>query len=732
MRNHPLHPTLVLVLACLLAVLLFLPLTVIPGAHFWGRYLVPIVLVFLWGRRRDIYIVTVLASVLIVGGYWFDNIPSLDDLLVNHVLPLAILWAVAWLLAQRRQLQEDLVIQREQLLHQQEELRVQMAARTAELQGSERKYRDLFDNSPDMYLYATADDHIIRECNRTLADALGYTPAELVGRPTGMLLTPAFYAAVQAGWSEYVAAGKFANFETQLQRKDGTVLDVLASGHYDPAADGRPAYSRVTFRDITERMRSDTRIHEALQHLQLAAEAAGIGIWNWNFADGSMEWDDRTCDLYAVPADLRHSGVSYEFWRARIHPEDLGHADPDHGDLDRAGDRWSDTYRIVLPDGAVRHIQSAAIKEYDRDGRPLRLIGINRDITDQMRYEQFLKETNADLEQRVAARTADLQAAFAELSAANELKDEFMAMISHELRTPLTGVLSLSELLEEQIAGPLNARQATYTRGIVESGERLLYVINSILGYTHLLSGKLQLEREPCDLGYLIHVCAVSQRAKAAAKQQVVEEAVEPADLSVESDGEAVGEVLKRLLDNAVKFTPAGGRIGLAAHAGPVPGSVQIVVWDTGPGIGSEHLARHRQAIYAGRRQPGARPRRDRHGAGLRRPDGAAAGRHAGPGTESGRRQPIYHHAAPAVRPSTGRRARCRRRAVCACYHGWGSAVGHQVGGYSDGANLLLLHTTGAKTGRPRINSLVYAPSCAPAHRCPVRMFTAALGRVDP
>ena len=141
-------------------------------------------------------------------------------------------------------------------------------------------------------------------------------------------------------------------------------------------------------------------------------------------------------------------------------------------------------------------------------------------------------------------------------------------MISHELRTPLTGVLSLSELLEDQVAGPLNERQAKYVQGIVRSGERLLYVINSILSYTHLLSGKLQLRHEPCDLGYLVHVCAVSQRAKAGTKQQVIEEDGRAARLSrVESDAEALGEVLKRLLDNAIKFTPAGGRIGLAAHA---------------------------------------------------------------------------------------------------------------------------------------------------------------------
>ena len=573
MRSRALRPELVLLLACLLAVLLFLVTTATPGAHFWSRYLIPIVVVFLWGRRRDIYIVTALASVLVAADFWFDGPFDLADLLTNHVLPLAIFWIIAWLLAGRQQMQE------------------MMAARTAELQESERKYRDLFDNSPDMYLSATAD-HIIRECNLTLARTLGYTREELIGRPTTVLLAPEFYAAVEASRPAYIAAGSITNFEVQLQGKDGAHLDVLVSSQYNPGVGGRPAYSRVMLRDITERHQAEMRVHETLARLQLATEAAELGVWNWNFADGRLEWDERTCDLYGVPAEVRYAGLYYDVWRARVHPDDAMQADPSQGDPQRVPARWSGTYRIVLPEGAIRHVQSAAVTKYDRDGRPLRMIGVVRDVTEQVHYDQLLQDANAALEQRVAQRTAELEAALAELQAASRLKDEFMAMISHELRTPLMGVLSLSELLEGRVAGPLNERQAKYVRGIARSGERLLYVINSILGYMHLLSGALQLQREPCDLSYLIHTCAAAQCAKAEAKQLVIEEVVEPPGLSVESDAAAISEVLKRLLDNAIKFTPDGGRVGLAAYAACTPGAVQLVVWDTGPGFAADQLKR--------------------------------------------------------------------------------------------------------------------------------------------
>ena len=132
------------------------------------------------------------------------------------------------------------------------------------------------------------------------------------------------------------------------------------------------------------------------------------------------------------------------------------------------------------------------------------------------------------LEQRVAARTAALQAALAELQRAGKARDEFMAMISHELRTPLMGVLSLAELLEDTISGPLTGRQATYVQGIRHSGERLLGVINGILAYTHLVGGKVQLEIAPCPLAYLLGLCAAAYRSRIDARRQVLVITVDP------------------------------------------------------------------------------------------------------------------------------------------------------------------------------------------------------------
>jgi len=453
MRTLPLLPTVILVLACLLAALLFLLGLAAPGAYFWAAFLLPLLVVFLWGRRRDIYLVGALGGLLVAAGCWSGGSRTPADLLANCVLPLLVLGAAAWLLARYRG-------QQEQVARRAEELQAGFTTRTAELQASEEKLAKIFRANPGGIAILRQADGYILEVNDAFLNIVGLTREQLVGRsPDDMgVITPAGSAAIREAVQ---GPGFIHGQDVQIKNAQGAAVDLLFS-----------------------------------------------------------------------------------------------------------------------------------VEQLDIGGMPCYLVLV-LDITERKQYEQLLQDTNALLEQRVAERTADLQRAVDDLQRANRLKDEFMALISHELRTPLTGVLSLSEMLGDQIAGPLNARQAVYVQGITESGNRLLYVINGILSYVHLISGKLPLRAEPCDLANLLNICAVSQQHKAAAKGQAISVHVEPRGLAITSDESALAGILKRLLDNAVKFTPEGGQIGLAAHVGAAPATVDVTVWDTGIGIAQgqiEHI----------------------------------------------------------------------------------------------------------------------------------------------
>lgn len=155
MRTHPLHSNFVLAGACLIALLLFLMGIALPQAHLWGSFLVPIVVVYLWGRRRDIYKVTALASVLLTAAYWNKGDASLGAFLSYHLLSLAILWGAAWLLVQRRQA-HDRVLQHEQ------ELDEQVKTRAAALAASEERFTRLFNSSPVGLILLRLRDGIYR------------------------------------------------------------------------------------------------------------------------------------------------------------------------------------------------------------------------------------------------------------------------------------------------------------------------------------------------------------------------------------------------------------------------------------------------------------------------------------------------------------------------------------------------------------------------------------------
>lgn len=226
-------------------------------------------------------------------------------------------------------------------------------------------------------------------------------------------------------------------------------------------------------------------------------------------------------------------------------------------------------------------------------------VDISREVADQIavalhqaRLREQVSQHAAELELRVTERTAELSAANVELARANRLKDEFLAAVSHELRTPLNAILGLTQGLEEQVYGPLNDKQLKSLHGVRESGRHLLFLINDVLDVAKIQAGKLELE---------IHLASVDQVCRSSLG--MVKQAAEKKHLkvffslgsdvtTVQADPSRLKQVLFNLLDNAVKFTPEGGRIGLEVVGDEERGLVHFSVWDTGIGIARDDLAK--------------------------------------------------------------------------------------------------------------------------------------------
>jgi PAS domain S-box-containing protein len=176
----------------------------------------------------------------------------------------------------------------------------------------------------------------------------------------------------------------------------------------------------------------------------------------------------------------------------------------------------------------------------------------------------------------------------------NKFKDQFLSTMSHELRTPLNAVLGFSDLLNDESYGALNDRQRRYVNHIQTGGKHLLRLINDILDLSRIEAGRLQLAIENVAVNSCMSEAVDCLRPLSDKKSQTVS-VKSSSNLSVRADATRLKQILMNLLGNAVKFTPASGKIEVAAHQ--IGEVVRMEVRDTGPGIPLEEQDRIFQAF---------------------------------------------------------------------------------------------------------------------------------------
>ena len=182
----------------------------------------------------------------------------------------------------------------------------------------------------------------------------------------------------------------------------------------------------------------------------------------------------------------------------------------------------------------------------------------------------------------------ELQRLYQELETASRHKSDFLATMSHELRTPLNAIIGFSELLHEQMFGELNERQLSYVKDVLEAGRHLLSLINDVLDLAKIEAGGMELELSEVAIPDVLR-SAVSMHSERASRGGVeLSLTTEPEEITISADGRRVRQIVFNLVSNAVKFTPAEGRVDVSARLDD--GQVEIAVGDTGPGIAPEEL----------------------------------------------------------------------------------------------------------------------------------------------
>lgn len=202
--------------------------------------------------------------------------------------------------------------------------------------------------------------------------------------------------------------------------------------------------------------------------------------------------------------------------------------------------------------------------------------------------QSALERSNRALEIRVQERTSELQNALDRLNGLNQLKANFISGVSHELRMPMQFVLGYVGLLASEALGPLSDGQSKAIEALQEASGRLRQLIEDLLQFSSSTSNNLPVELGPMILPGRVHEVVRQALPKARSRNVTLHTNIAPDIPPVQADGERISWVIRQLLDNAVKFTPNGGKVDVDTSRDVR--EVTVSVRDTGIGIPPEKL----------------------------------------------------------------------------------------------------------------------------------------------
>jgi PAS domain S-box-containing protein len=412
----------------------------------------------------------------------------------------------------------------------------------------------------------------ITEVNDAFCRISGYSREELLGQNHRIINSDVHPTEFWVAMWRAISHGKPWHAVVCNRNKNGTLywVDTTVAPFLDSAGKVEKYISiRI---DVSAAKEQEADLRMARDQLSRAADVAQLGIWTWNLVDDALTFDARMQNMYDLP-EPPAGGLRYIDWRSRVHPEDIDFAETKLQGTIAGTDVYDPTFRIFARNGEVRYIQAAAMVERDESGKPLLVMGVNRDITAQHEAEELLR----------AAKSAADQA--------NRAKSEFLANMSHELRTPMNAILGMLSLLGKT---ELSSKQADYAAKSEGAARSLLGLLNEILDFSKIEAGKMTLDPQPFATEELLRELSMILASNLRSRQVELLFDIDPhLPKLLYGDAMRLQQVLVNLGGNAVKFTEQGEvRLSikvLALDAAKV--RLQFALSDSGIGIAAENQA---------------------------------------------------------------------------------------------------------------------------------------------
>ena len=366
--------------------------------------------------------------------------------------------------------------------------------------------------------------------------------------------------------------------EHRIVLPDGTISYVHELARAETDTDGQLLRMSGTVQDITERVVAEIKQREIEARFEFAIEGAGDGVWDWNTQTNVMEFSRLYMEMLGYAENELPNTA--DTWINSVHSDDLARVQNKLQEyLENRSPIYSVELRLRCKDNSYKWILCrGTIVNRDGEGKPLRLIGIHSDITQQKNAEQNL------IQAREEAETA------------NRAKSQFLSSMSHELRTPMNAIMGFGQLLDMGIEQPLTIDQKENVTEILKASDHLLELINEVLDLSKIEAGRVDLSIEDVLLSdaiilslQLIQPLAenrgISIKLFRGETEFTINELAKDGYI-VRADFTRLKQVIINFLSNAVKYNSENGEIIVSCNNHG--DNIRISISDTGQGLSQE------------------------------------------------------------------------------------------------------------------------------------------------
>jgi PAS domain S-box-containing protein len=357
-----------------------------------------------------------------------------------------------------------------------------------------------------------------------------------------------------------LAAGGPIVLMYRVRHKDGRWLHIVDRAILIRDKAGQPARLVGCRLDVTERMQAEEAAAKAQEIFKLVHSIGRIGHWEWNLLSDENRWSPEIEALYGLPPGGFEGG--YQGWLKLVHPDDRPRAEADVQHSMQTGKYFTE-FRVIWPDGSVHWLEARAYVFKDDQDRPVRIMGVNMDVTERKRIEETLTE-------------------------ADRRKDEFLATLAHELRNPLAPLRNGLHLMRMANADPqaIESARAMMDRQLTQ----LIRLVDDLMDVSRISRGKIELRKQRVELAAVVHSAIETSRPLLDQMHHQLTVTLPDQPVIVDADLTRLAQVFANLLNNAAKYSDRDGDIRLSCQR--QADEVQVSVKDTGIGIPADQVTK--------------------------------------------------------------------------------------------------------------------------------------------